>query len=1077
MKKTISLLMLISALAMNVVNPSHRALAQVTGGVISGTVRNQAQEPLVGVKVTILNQATNQTRTTVTDEEGAYRLPALAVGQYEITMEAESYQKRVLQVTLRVNEEARLDAELTAVGSSEETTIVASSAPLTESSNSVLGLVIENKQINDLPLNGRNFLQLGTLVANVSSTASLRGGSEGGIANGPFAVAGQRDRSSTFLVDGLDNNSSQSNSLLAQVSLDAIQEFKMITNLGAAEFGTRAGGMINIITKSGANDFHFTAFEFFREEALNAPNAFAKLEGHEATDFLLNQFGGTLSGPLIKDRTFFLGNVEFQRLHVGNSQFATVPTVSQRAGIFRHPTTGQTVQLPVDPVAAEILRRYVPLPNSDSEYGNFFSSPRLSSHNNFALFRLDHLVSGDGVLNARYFYAENDTVNPMFFLVFGSSGTRPPTIPGFGAQDTVPAHSLALSYTHTFSVERINDVRFGYTRTSNRNALEDSTAPTALGFVGVNSPTGLFDTNIAGITRLGNGLLYPLEGRANNFHLVDNFSWLRGRHAMKFGGEARWLNQQTDAARAGSGALAFSGAVSGISALADFVLGVPVAGVLVERNLTAHTRQMQTGFFWQDDYQVSRHLVLNYGLRYELATVVNSPTHDYTNFSIARGFYTPGVDTDTGLYKGDHNNFAPRFGFAWSLNDSGNTVVRGGYGVFYDTVLHSHLLVVNANQQDNPWVKLSFAPRGPGRLGNIFDPATLRQSPAAGLTVYDENLRTPYAQHINFNVQRELWRTSLVSFGYVGTKTTKLITTRNINQAIFLPGTDASGRPLSTAANVLTRRPTQLYGLTDTLIDGITQFESAGSATYHSLQATFSRRLSRGLSLLSAYTWSKSIDNATDPVGFTGDGGGAQNSYDTRSERALSVFDIRHRFTLACTYLLPIGGNRWLDGWQLNALTTMQSGQPFTPILGFDPTLTGSTGARPNYIPGAFINEGGQLSYNPALAKDPRTGIPLSLIPAPGQFGTLGRNTFTGPSYRNFDLSLIKDTRVNEKLRLQTRFEVFNLFNTTNLALPERRMLDPFFGRSTRTQDVAGGLPGLGGGGPRVAQIALRLSY
>ncbi len=1050
--------------------------SQTTGGAVTGTVRNQTGEMITGAKVTATNTGTNQTRSVETDQEGVYRLPLLPVGVYEITVESDGFGKVVRQLTLRVNEDARVDFQLDVAGAVEQVNVVAASGPITETSNSVLGLVIENKQILELPLNGRNFLQLGTLVANVSSTASLRGGSEGGILNGPFAVSGQRDRSLTFLIDGVDNNS-QSNNLSAQVSLDSIQEFKMITNLGSAEFGNHSGGTINIVTKSGTNEFHFSAFEFFRTDKLNSPNFFEKLEGRDPADFQLNQFGGTISGPVIKDRTFFLGNVELQRLNVGNAQFANVPTISQRAGIFTNPATGQTVQLPVDPVTAEILRRYVPVPNSASEYGNYFSAPEIDAHNNFAVFRVDHLVSGDGVLNARYIFSDNDTFNPTIFNVFGGTGSRPPTIPGFGSDDDFPTHNIAVGYTHTFSPSVINETRFGYNRVGGFQHPEDETVPSELGFVGVDTPTGLFDINVAGITRLGNVLPYPITQSMNNFHLVDSLSWLKGRHSFKFGGEARWTNRQANSSRNGAGTLFFSGSVSRISPLADFILGVPVAAVFVERNLTAPLRQLQTSLFWQDDYQVSRRLVLNYGLRYELSTVITSPGNKLVNFSLERGFFTPGLDTDTELYRGDHNDFAPRFGFAWSLDERGYTVLRGGYGLFYDALPHNHALIVNGNDLSDQWRVLSFAQRGPGRLGSIFAPANLAPSPLATLTVYDEGIRTPYAQHFNLNLQRELWGNSVISLGYVGTKTTKLTVNRNINQAVYIPGTDSAGRPLSTAANVFARRPTQLYGLTDFPVDVLTQIESSGLSTYHSFQATFSRRFNRGLSALSAYTWSKSIDDATDPLGFTGDTGGPQNSNDLKSDRALSIFDIRHRFTLAATYLLPFKGNRWVEGWQLNSLVTLQTGQPFTPILGFDPSLTGSANVRPNYVPGALIVKDGQVSINPSLPKDPATGIPLALIPAPGQFGTLGRNSFTGPGYKNIDLSAIKEFRVREKLRVQARFEVFNLLNTVNLALPERRLLDPFFGRSTRTQDVAGGVPGIGGGGPRVAQLALKLIY
>jgi hypothetical protein len=300
---------------------------------------------------------------------------------------------------------------------------------------------------------------------------------------------------------------------------------------------------------------------------------------------------------------------------------------------------------------------------------------------------------------------------------------------------------------------------------------------------------------------------------------------------------------------------------------------------------------------------------------------------------------------------------------------------------------------------------------------------------------------------------------------------------RNINQAIFIPGVDANGMPRSTFFNIESRRPSQLFNLTATPVGAIDQIGTGASSVYHSFQATFNKRLSRGLSILGAYTWSKSIDDAADPFGFAGDSGGAQNSHDLRQERARSVFDIAHQVTVGYTYDLPFRGSQWVEGWQVNGTVTSRSGQPFTPLLGFDTSLTGSFFNRPNFAPGIFKNKGGQVFLNRDVPLDPITGLPAAIIPPLGQFGNLGRNAFTGPGYKNFDMSAVKTTRFGERLRLQTRFEMFNVFNTANLALPERRLTDPLFGLSSRTQDVAGGVPGIGGGGPRVIQLAIKVVY
>jgi hypothetical protein len=1073
MKRILSLFSMVCLIALSF---PVSLMAQITGGSIQGVVRNNLHEPLAGAKVTAVHLGTNQSRSTVTDEEGNYRLPSLAIGQYEVTIESATYQNMVQRVTLRVNEDARVDGELQVAGSNEQVTVVSSSAPITETSSSVLGIVVENKQINELPLNGRHFLHLGTLVANVNSTPSLRSGAEGGARNGPFAVGGARDRSLTFLVDGVDSTESLSGSLSARISIDSIQEFKMVTNLGSAEYGYHSGGTINILTKSGTNDFHFSMFEFLRDKKFNSENHFEKLAGRPASPFRNNQFGGTVNGRLIKDRTFFMANYEGQRLRAGTPQFSNVPTAAERQGIFRNPFTGQNVQLPVDPVSAAIMNRYFPLPNAQSEFGNYISTLELTSRTDFGIFKVDHLLSGDDVINGRYYVSDGNTFNPVNPEAVGAFAGKTPTIAGFGLTERTRTQNLAIAYTHNFSVQTINDLRFGYNRYYLDQLPENQDATSELGFTGVEGDKGLYLFNVSGITQFG-AVPYPIYNRVGNYHVSDSLATTFGRHALKFGGEVRFIKQSQEYWSRGQASLYFAGFASGISPLADFVLGVPAFILSAQRPITSPMRQTVAGFFVQDDYQVNRRLVLNLGMRYEMATVLRSPEHKLTNFSFARGLFTPGVNSDTELYKGDHNNFAPRVGFAWSVTEDGRTVLRGGYGIYYDNIVHATASRLNTqNEADGPLFAASLAPAGPGKLGGMLNPATLL--PLGGPSqAYDENLRTPYTQHYNLTLQRELSKTMVLSLGYVGTKGTKVVDVRNINQAVYLPGTDANGQPLSTPFNVESRRPSQLYHLTPFPTGGIDQLGTGASSIYHAFQSTFTKRMGRGLSILGAYTWSKSIDNASDPFGFTGDSGAPANSYDLRQERGRSVFDIAHQFTMGYTYELPFIGNQWVQGWQINGVATFKSGQPFTPLLGIDTSLTGTFVNRPNYAPDAFIVKDGQVTLNRNLPLDPATGLPAAIIPQNGTFGNLGRNTFTGPGYKNFDLSVLKEIRAGEKLRIQTRLEMFNIFNTTNLALPERRVLDPFFGRSTRTPDVAGGVPGIGGGGPRAFQLAFRLVY
>jgi hypothetical protein len=1072
MKKGFIIALAAIGLAMGSVGTSY---SQITGGAIAGTIQNANGETLPGAKVTVVNKATNRTKMVETSGEGGYRLSGLSAGEYKILVESNGYAKVTRQVTLQLNEDARADFELTPVGSSETMDVLASRSAITEASNSVLGAVIENKQITQLPLNGRNFLQLGSLVANVTATASLRSAAEGGIHNGPFAVAGQRDRSLTYLVDGVDDSNTLSDALTSGVSIDAIEEFKMITSLGSAEFGFHSGAQVNIITRAGSNLFHATAFEFFRDNRLNAANYFESIVNQPPAPFLNNQFGGSVGGPLIRDKVFFFASYEGQRLHVGSPQFADVPTQNQRNGIFINPATGQPIQLPVDPVSARILA-LVPVPNASTRFGNFISSPQIQSRNDYGMARVDYLLSGNDVVNVRYLVSDNRTLNPIIFNVFLPTAA-PPTVPGFGTDSSVRTQNLAIAHTHNFGLRTINDLRFGYNLSNLVADTQSQVKPSALGFQGMDGVSGLFGIDVGSTTLAGNLYIYPQDERISNFHLSDSLSVIRGRHSLKIGGEARWLRDGYNVAQYGGGFILFTGLASRISPLADMVMGIPSFALKFNRSFGAPIRASNYGFYVQDDFQVNKRLVLNLGLRYELNTVLSSPTHKLTNYSPALGLYTPGLDSSAGLYQPDHRDFAPRIGFAWSPTRDGRTVVRGGYGLYYDAIDYFTAPSMNLSYPAAPISSISFAPPAPGTLAGVFSPQALVPFPAIGTPAFDQHIRTPYAQHFNLNIQRELGRDIVLSVGYVGSAGSRLLAVRDINQAIYIPGIDAQGNPLSTQANVIFRRPTQLSGSPKGLIGAIDMVQTVASSHYNSFEATFSKRFGRGLSILSSYTWSKSIDDATDPLGFTGDSGGPQDSTNPGAERGLSIFDMRHRFTAGVTYTLPFHSNRWIEGWQVNTIISLQSGQPFTPVLGFDPSFTGSENVRPNDVPGAIVVTNGQLSFNPSLPVDPVTRIPLALIPAPGHFGTMGRDTFTGPGYHNVDISGQKEFRLNEKFRMQARLEVFNIFNTANLGLPDRRMTDPLFGISTKTQDVAGGSPGIGGGGPRVMQLAVKFVF
>src|SRR5262249_55389209 len=363
--------------------------------------------------------------------------------------------------------------------------------------------------------------------------------------------------------------------------------------------------------------------------------------------------GTTIGGPIIKDKTFFLGNYEGQRLHSGNPQFSNLPTAAQRQGIFTNPATGQTTQLPVDPVSANIMNRYLPLPNIHSEFGNYFSQAELTARHDSAMARVDHLLTGDDLLNARYYVSDSDTFLPINPEGVRFSAARPPTFPGFGLTERTRTQNIAVAYTHNFTVQTINDMRFGYNHHWLDQKPQNQDSPSELGFIGVPDSKGLFLMSIAGISQFG-AVAYPVLSRFSNFYFSDSLSFIRGRHSLKTGAEVRFLNQRMSTFQPGQGQMIFTGAASHISPLADFVLGIPTTALHYQRAWAGPWSQSVWGFFVQDDYQVSKRLVLNLGMRYELDTVIDSSTNALTNFTFEHGLFTPGLDTTKDLYNGDH---------------------------------------------------------------------------------------------------------------------------------------------------------------------------------------------------------------------------------------------------------------------------------------------------------------------------------------------------------------------------------------------------------------------------------------
>jgi hypothetical protein len=1088
------------------------SLAQTTQGGIVGEVKDEKGAAIAGAKVTVTNPATGLQREAATGANGIYRVLALPAGTYEFKAEAAGFATAMAKnVDVGVDQIRSLDLVLR-VGGKAETITVEANAELTQTESSKLGEIIDNQKVVDLPLNGRDFAQLARLNTGVAVSGG-GGGQQGGEGNvSGFSSNGQRSTSNNFLVDGVDNNNYFAGEAAQIPSIDSIQEFEVQTNTFSAEYGRSTGSVVNLVTKSGTNQMHGSVYEFFRNDVFDARNFFND-ERFPKSPLRLNQFGGTLGGPMIKNKTFFFLNYEGFRRRAGITRITNVPTLAQRAGTFViDPATNTTITVPVDPTSAQVFNLF-PQPNLNDPSGNFISSPEQSDGSDQFLVKADHRLRSSDSLSARYSRTRADIFFPF---TPGQSGTN---IPGFGVENSGTNHLIALSYTRVLSPHTLNEARFGFTR-SNFSVVTESgpkaadfgfntgfapDAPLNLGNIPQITLSGGFVSGSAAVSNLGGGIDNPNRSTINTFQWVDNVSHTTARHTFKLGGDIRYvqLDRLYDLAFSGqiifdgSQNLAGPGGTNVPNALVDFTAGLPGGSLKFVGDSQRNFRTSSYGIFAQDSFKLRHNLTLNYGLRYELNTVLHEAhgrlsTFRPQNFTT---FLDPNVDqTDLaalqasgvvlqkdvdGIYDGDHNNIAPRVGLAWDLFSDGKSVLRAGYGSFYETIIGN----IPGNVMLNPpFLPDFFVPGGFAGWPDAFAPTGFPV-----LTVTQQRLRTPYAQHYNLVFQRELPARMLFEIGYVGTSGTKLPRFHQINQAFITQQQIDQLTPDVVTRMVLMGIPppvadflkdhiglipsvarTPFFGYAQ-----IFQAENVVSSRYHSLQAKLDKRLSHGLSFLAAYTWSKSIDGASV---FFGSGANAttifpQDNYNLKAERGKSDFDIRHRFSGSFIYQLP--AMRKLpkglgQGWQLSGILSLQTGQPFSVLTGQAQSATGLGNDRPDLVgdPNAGPHKVSQWFNTSAFA-----------LNAPLTFGNAGRNIVVGPGFHNLDFSVLKNTRIGERANLQFRAEFFNITNHPNFALPSSILSAPNFGTLFTTPDAAQNNVGLGSGGPRLIQLAVKLSF
>ena len=1035
--------------------------AEITGRVVdpSGSV-------IPGVAVEIVNVNTNARWEVRSNADGYYTQALLPPAAYRVTVRQTGFKQAVRNVTLEVDQVSRLDFKLE-VGALTETVEVTATLPMLENGNASVGQVIETQAISDLPLNGRNYLDLAKLSIGVGEpSGNDQAGTAGDRAKngGSFVANGTRSDMNNFILDGIDNNAkipdlSNSSNVVVQPSVDALMEFKVETNTYSAEYGHSAGAVVNATIRSGTNRIHGTVFEFVRNDAVDARNFF--LLPQDATPELRrNIYGATLGGPIRKNKTFLFGSWQGTRQNSGastiveslesaafragnfssvktaiNDPSLTVPNVSG-SGYTKTPFPGNIIpQSRISPTSLLLLEP-LPLPETSSTANNYVASPITILHRDQWDQRGDQNFSNNDKLFVRYSYYIYNFVNP---------GPLPaPLIGSTNFQQSVnnqSGHGAVLGETHIFGASVVNEFRSGYNRVSNTLTpfiTDDLFARYGFGYVPPAGVTGLPSISITGYSNLGEATFLPDAKGSDTFQLSDGLTWNKGSHFIRAGGEYRWVRSRYHIWGNARSSFTFNGAFTG-NPVADFLLGDPNSAAL-SSVLVGDIRYKYYGAYVNDDWKVTPKLTVNIGLRYEywtppyerndlLANFIVGPNKliyvknnvpQSTPASLAMNV-PPDVD-GRGLVEAHHNNWAPRAGLAYQLFR--NTVIRAGAGAFY---AEADAAGVSTRPEYNPPFRvgynytsdsihptLTFATGFPA---NAVDPVRL----TAGSTTFnawDPAMAVPVVYHWNFSLQQQVGR-FLIDSNYVGTKGTHLSVPYNINQDY--PGGS------STAA----RRPYQGYS-------DISYIDSMGNSEYNALQLRVQRRYSNGVSLLVSYTWSKSIDLGSGSL--IGDLA-IRNVDNVGWERAASSSSVPQRLVLSYTYALPIGRGRrfnvtnpivrgMVGGWQLNGITTIRDGHPFTPVLSVSSANTGT--ARPNRI------AGGELPSDQRSIND---WFNLKAFTTPSQYnyGNSGRDIVYSPGAVNFDASIFKRyqmRKLGDAGEVQVRFEGFNIFNHPQFGAP-----------------------------------------
>ncbi|MEX2261299.1 MAG: TonB-dependent receptor [Bryobacteraceae bacterium] len=1048
---------------------STELLAQVTTASIIGTVKDASGGTIEGATVQAKAVATNQVREGKTASDGNYILTNLPIGEYEVSFSANGFRTEVNKgLILQVAQRARLDITMQ-TGSVTESIDVTAEVPIINTEDAVFGDVIENKRVVELPLNGRNFNTLALLTPNIQNGipggATLQNFLAGGIG---IWAHGNRDTDNEWNLDGATMNVGFYNWNSFNPSIDAVQEFKIQTGTFSAEFGFQAGANVNIVTKSGTNSLHGTLFNFLRNDKMDARGFFPTSK----PKLRQNQFGGTVGGPVYipkiydgRDKTFFFSNYEGIRIRQEQFGRFIFPTDEQRAGNMTRtsagapftgtvvdPVTGQPFPgniIPANRITSQSqnILKYFPQVNTPGQVFNYQVLAPVPTTSNSTIHRLDHRFGEKDNIFARGAYDNRDRPDPLFF-------------PGFQRRTGLKAYNVVLGHTRIWSPTVIQESRIAYNRSFIFQAdPRENTDFSILNELGIPNIPAAGQTNgfpfiaIAGYTGIGDLTNNPLIQPDEVWQAMSNLTINKPRHNIKMGFDIRKVRSDRLQGLTVRGQFNFenNNPVGSGNSVGDFLLGLPQQSIVGNSAWTIRMRNVRAGLFIQDDWRVTPRLTVNFGLRWEPSTPVHDARGEVTSFDFAAGQPIP-MQAGDAFYPREWNNFAPRIGFAWRPFGSERTVIRGGYGIYYNYTMNLALFRLGSNP---PWAIITnyFANPGapPITWDNPFPSSVAGTPPPPNYGALTSDFGAGYSQLRSLHLSQQITANNAIEIGYAGNYALGGDRNVNFNDAIPGPGP------------IQTRRRLPQYGV-------LTQVRSDAKTFYNSGTLKYTRRFSDGLTVLSSYTFSRTIDQAFSSVAGNPTGAATSQTYNNLSQRGLSGSHRMHVWVSSAVYELPFGrGKKFLNqggalgfiagDWQLSSIVTIQSGGAFNvQVQGGSARLNSGSEQRANRL-----RDGNLPSSERSIGRWFDTDA--FVAPPMYEFGSEETRTLIMPGLANVDVNIKRAFRFGEKLNLEFRGEFFNFFNRTNFGAPGNVLGTPNYGI-------------IASAGPaRVGQMSLKLVF